>query len=248
MTGKIAVVTGGAQGIGCATASLLASRGAQVVVADVRPAENERRFEEILTDVTDADQVRNLFRRVKESYGRLDILVINAGRPYSSTSLTSSAAEWNECLALNLESAWYCAREAHALLRETGRASIVAVASIQGEYGGKNTFPYSAAKGGLLALTRSLAIEYAPAIRVNAVVPAQIESVRTEPYFASFRDPEEARRRVIASYPMGRLGKPDDVARAIAFLASDDAAWITGTSLRVDGGWGAALLDLSDLS
>ena len=123
----------------------------------------------------------------------------------------------------------------------SGRGSIVVVASIRGEYGGKKTFPYSAAKGGLLALTRSLAIEYAPDIRVNAVIPAQIESVRTEPYFASFPDPEEARRRVIASYPLGRIGKPEDVACAIAFLASDEAAWITGTFLHVDGGWTATL-------
>src|SRR6185437_1336682 len=138
---------------------------------------------------------------------------------------------------------WLGARAAYPLLRKSGHGSIVVVASIQGEYAGKNTFPYSAAKGGLLALTRSLAIEYAPDIRVNAVVPAQGESVRTEPNFAKFRDPEEARRRVCASYPLGRIGKPEDVAYAIAFLASDEAAWITGASLHVDGGWTAALED-----
>jgi len=247
MTGKTAVVTGGARGIGYATAMLLASHGAEVVVADREESKNEKRFVEVITDVTDPAQVGDLFRCVKERYSRLDILVINAGRPYSSTSLNSNEREWNECLDLNLKSAWYCAREAHPLLSATGRGSIVTVASIQGQYGGRKTFPYSAAKGGLLGLTRSLAVEYAPAVRVNAVIPGQIESVRTEPYFASFRDPEEARRRVVRSYPMGRLGKPEDVAQAIAFLSSDEAAWITGAFLLVDGGWSAALPDLSDL-
>jgi NAD(P)-dependent dehydrogenase (short-subunit alcohol dehydrogenase family) len=124
----------------------------------------------------------------------------------------------------------------------------VTVASAQGQRSGRASFPYSAAKGGLLALTRSLAVEYAPAgIRANAVIPGQIESVRTEGYFAAFRDPDEARRRVLASFPLGRLGTPDDVAGAALFLASDDARWVTGTWLVVDGGRDAAMPDLSDL-
>jgi NAD(P)-dependent dehydrogenase (short-subunit alcohol dehydrogenase family) len=130
----------------------------------------------------------------------------------------------------------------------SGGGSVVNIASMQGYRSNKTSFPYSAAKGGLLALTRNLAVEYAPQqIRVNAIIPGQIESVRTEGYFNSFSDPAEARGRVLSTFPLGRLGKPEDVAKAALFLASDDAEWITGIWLVVDGGRDAALVDLTDL-
>jgi NAD(P)-dependent dehydrogenase (short-subunit alcohol dehydrogenase family) len=128
-------------------------------------------------------------------------------------------------------------------------SAIVTIASTQGYRSNRTSFPYSAAKGGLLALTRNLAVEYAAdRIRVNAVIPGQIESVRTDAYFDSFTDPAEARRRVMSTFPLRRLGTPDDIAKAALYLASDDASWVTGTWLVVDGGRDAALVDLSDLT
>ncbi len=239
---KVVVVTGAARGIGLATAKRFAAEGAAVVGVDIEPGDGI-----FQADVSNAASVRELFAFVEQNHGRVDALVANAGRLYSSTTLNASEQEVDECLAANFKSAWLCAREAHPLLLRSPSASIVTVGSYQGLRGGVNTFPYSAAKGALLALTRSLAVEYAPRIRVNAVIPGQVESVRTEPYFNSFSDPAEARRRVLATYPMGRLGKPEDVAKAILFLASEDAAWITGAFLMVDGGRDAALLNLSDL-
>jgi NAD(P)-dependent dehydrogenase (short-subunit alcohol dehydrogenase family) len=250
---KIAVVTGGGRGIGRATARLFAREGAQVAIAELDEALAREAAEEIggraisiPTDVRDSAAVAALFAEVKQRFGRLDALVCNAGRPYSLDSRTATEKDWDECLNLNLRSAWLCARESFPLMQ--GGGSIITIASTQGYRSNRTSFPYSAAKGGLLALTRNLAVEYAPdRIRVNAVIPGQIESVRTGPFFASFTDPEEARRRVLASFPLGRLGKPEDIAKAALFLASDDAEWITGVWLTVDGGRDAALVDLSDL-
>lgn len=243
--GQVAVVTGGGRGIGLAAAKALSAEGAQVVVADVERGEECGEFLE--TDVACAEAVNRLFAEVAHRHGRLDVLVANAGLPYQLNSLTATEEDWTRCLDVNLKSVWLCAKAAHGLLAASGRGSVVTVASAQGLRANRSSFPYSAAKGGLLALTRNLAVEYAPAVRVNAVIPGQIESVRTEPYFASFSDPAEARRRVLSTFPMRRLGKPEDVAKAILFLASGDAEWITGSFLTVDGGRDAALADLSDL-
>jgi NAD(P)-dependent dehydrogenase (short-subunit alcohol dehydrogenase family) len=269
LAGKLALVTGAARGIGFATAQRFAAEGARVVMIDVLddvdaaatsigPAATA-----LLADVTDDDQVRVAVARAIEWGGRIDILVCNAGRPWGATSLTASDDDWTRCLDLNLKSAWLCARAAHPHLRDAasrqqaaGRgdaddrtSAIVTIASTQGYRSNRTSFPYSAAKGGLLALTRNLAVEYAADhIRVNAVIPGQIESVRTDAYFDGFTDPAEARRRVMATFPLRRLGTPDDIAKAALYLASDDASWVTGTWLVVDGGRDAALVDLSDLT
>jgi NAD(P)-dependent dehydrogenase (short-subunit alcohol dehydrogenase family) len=250
--GYAVVVTGAGRGIGKAIAALFAREGARVAVVDIEAESAESTAAEIgatafCVDVSDAAQVRRCFEEFGGQHGRIDTLVANAGRLYSLTTLNASEDEWAACLDANLKSAWLCARAAHPYLLRSDHASIVTIASAQGQRANRTSFPYSAAKGGLLALTRSMAVEYAPRIRVNAIIPGQIESVRTEPFFASFRDPAEARRRVLSTFPMGRLGKPEDIAKAAAFLASDDAGWITGTYLHVDGGRDAAMVDLSDL-
>jgi NAD(P)-dependent dehydrogenase (short-subunit alcohol dehydrogenase family) len=244
---RTAVITGGGGGIGLATARLFAAEGAQVIVVDVNAPPPDTPVDFLSSDVTDPAQIENVFQVIRDRYASLDLLILSAGRPYNSTSLQMSDADWEECLSLNLKAVWQYARAAHPLLSQSSCASIVTVASAHAFRSSQRSFAYSVAKGGVLSLTRSLAVEYAPHIRVNAIIPGQIESVRTEPFFASFRDAAEARRRVLSSFPMGRLGTPEDVAKAILFLASEDAAWITGSSLTVDGGRDAAMLNLTDL-
>lgn len=245
--GYVVLVTGGGRGIGLAAARAFAAAGARVYAADLNPAEAEPGIEPVELDVTQATGIAQLGERIAQEHGRLDTLVANAGRLYSQTTLDTKDDTWEQAINVNLKSVWICARELHGLLARSERASIVTVASAQGLRGGKSSFPYSPAKGGLLALTRTLAVEYAPRIRANAIIPGQVQSVRTEGYFAQFRDPGEARRRVLQTIPLGRLGQPEDIAKAILFLASEDAAWITGVQLFVDGGREAAMPDLSDL-
>ncbi len=251
LEGKVAVITGAGRGIGYATAERFVREGAEVVIAEIDAdlaGEARDRIGDsavaVEADVTNERDVQRLIETIGDRFGRLDVLVCNAGKPFRSTSLSTTEEEWAQCMDLNLRSAWLCARSAHDLLAASGYGSIVTVGSTQGLKGSKESFPYTVAKGGLLALTRSLAVEYASAgIRANAIIPGQIESVRTEPYFNSFRKPEEARRRVLSTFPLGRLGKPDDIANAALFLASDESAWITGIYLIVDGGRDAAMLD-----
>jgi NAD(P)-dependent dehydrogenase (short-subunit alcohol dehydrogenase family) len=228
------VVTGAARGIGAAIASQLRAEGAIIHAADILDGS---------CDVTSADSIHAFFRELPA----IDKLICVAGGMSVGTSESTSLEQWRSCQALNLESVWHCVQAVLPKLRLSKCASILTIPSYQAIRPGPSSFAYSVAKGGLISMTRALAVELAPQIRVNAIMPGQIESVRTEAYFNQFRDPAEAQRRTIESFPLRRLGKPEDIALAAAFLVSCDAAWITGTILNVDGGRDAAGLDLSSL-
>jgi len=228
------VVIGGARGIGAAVADQLRSEGGIVHSGDVLDGS---------CDVSKPEDIERFFATLTA----IDVLICVAGKLYSGTSESVTMDEWRSCHAVNLESVWLCVRASLPMLHKSEHASVVTIPSYQAIRPGASTFPYAVAKGGLISMTRALAVELAPQVRVNGVLPGQIESVRTEGYFAQFRDPEEARRRTIESFPMRRLGRPEDIAKAVAFIASRDASWITGTILTVDGGRDAAGLDLSSL-
>jgi len=237
--GKVAVVTGAASGIGAATARALAAEGARVVVVDIDreqgasvAKEIDGRFEEV--DVGDAEAVDRLVRGVAKSEGRLDVLVSNAFFTTVGPIETLDVTGWRQTLDVTLTASLTALRAAVPVMRGQGGGAVVHVASISGLGGDRGLSPYNAAKGAVVNFTRSAALELASAnIRVNAVCPGVIDTPAIRRAFGVAPEREAPVRDAV---PMRRLGRPEEIARAILFLASDDASYMTGAMLVVDGG------------
>lgn len=247
MTGsRVALITGGAYGIGRGIVEAFARHGERAVIADrdrVRGEELESSLRAdgldvlfVQTDVRDEDQIRQTVASVRDAFGRIDVLVNNAGIERYLRPEEYTADDWSAITETNLRGAFLCAKYTYPFLRASS-GSIVNIASVQAFANEPNISVYAATKGGLLALTRAMALDYASdGIRVNAVCPGAIRTGMMEPFLKDQSDPEEAVRAIGRRIPLGRVGVPDDVARAVWFLASPDAAYITGASLVVDGG------------
>ena len=229
LNNKTAVVTGGARGIGAATARMFERAGARVAIFDVDPLEGPG------VDVTSESALHAAFSRTAAQFGGVDILVNNAGRVARKPAIDLPLDEWQTVIAVNLTATFLCSRIAHPYMKARGGGSIVNVASIMGLSGG--LFPnasYQAAKGGVVNLTRALALEWAAdGIRVNAVAPTYVNTGMTQ---AIFSNPEML-DTVMRHTPLGRLPDADDVAAAILFLCSDSARSVTGIVLPVDSGY-----------
>jgi NAD(P)-dependent dehydrogenase (short-subunit alcohol dehydrogenase family) len=229
LDGKTAVVTGGARGIGAATARMLERAGARVAVFDLEPDDG------FAVDVTSEAAVKDAFARAADQFGGIDMLVNNAGRVARKPAVDLPLAEWQAVLDVNLTATFLCSRIAHPYMKARGGGSIVNVASIMGLSGG--LFPnasYQASKGGVVNLTRALALEWAPDdIRVNAVAPTFVD---TEMTTAIFSNPEVL-ATVMQHTPLGRLPEVQDVAAAILYLCSGAARCVTGIVLPVDSGY-----------
>jgi NAD(P)-dependent dehydrogenase (short-subunit alcohol dehydrogenase family) len=245
--GKVAVVTGGASGIGRATARVLAAEGASVGIADVDEAGGERVAAGIReaggdgffrrTDVRSLADLEAVVGEAADRHGRLDVMVNNAAVAVPGSAGEVAEADWLRVLDVNLSGVWRGMRAAIPRMLARGGGSIVNLSSVQAHVGFVGWAAYAAAKGGIDALTRQAAVEYAPmGIRVNAVVPGTIMTEMNERIMRDAPDPDAVMAGWLAMHPMGRIGRPEEVAAAIAFLASDDAAFITGEVLRVDGG------------
>jgi NAD(P)-dependent dehydrogenase (short-subunit alcohol dehydrogenase family) len=245
---KIALVTGGGAGIGRAIAETFAFEGAHVVVAD-RDGDAAREVADTIVknngaaqaetvDVTDTNQVKALMQRLAKSFGRLDVLVNNAGVGERSDFRRLDDAAWDKVWKTNVDGTVRCSREAFDLLKASGKGSIINLSSVMATKHTRQMSVYSATKGAVSALSRSLAVEYAPyGIRVNALCPGYVETALIGRYMAK---PMIA-KALLTQTPLRRFGTPQDIANAALFLASDEAAYITGAGLHVDGGMNVTL-------
>ena len=245
---KVAVVTGAGAGIGLAIASLFAAEGAHVYVTDVdgesaagaADALRERGFTAtaLTVDVSRGQDVTALVREVERQSGRADVVVNNAGLNVRSDFRHLSDADWVKIREVNLDGVVRIAREAFGLLKASGEGSLINISSIMAHRGLRQLAGYSATKGAVTALTRALAVEYAPFnIRVNALAPGFIETALTE---RVLKNPA-INKALIDQTPMRRFGTPEDIARAALFFASADSLFVTGAELAVDGGMSAGL-------
>jgi 3-oxoacyl-[acyl-carrier protein] reductase len=242
--GRTALVTGGSRGIGRSVALQLAREGADVVVSYLRASEEAHSVVKEITaeggqarefagDVTDEAAVRALVRFTASRCGRIDVLVVSAGVIADQLLAAMTVDQWDRVMATNLRGPFLCIREALPFMMRNRSGSVVCLSSVAAEMAGRGHANYAASKGGVNAMVRSLAVELAPkGIRVNAVAPGVIDTTMTERVRA-LAD-EEIRGRI----PMRRYGDPDEVARAVCFLASDDASYTTGEILHVTGGLG----------
>jgi 2-hydroxycyclohexanecarboxyl-CoA dehydrogenase len=235
---KIAIVTGGGQGIGRAIAGKLAAEGATVVVTDLDEASAKETADAlpgavaIRADVTDRQGVQAMISRVVERFGRVDVLVNNAGWDKASPFVDSDPDDWDRAIAVNLYGVLHTCKAVLPLMAERGSGAVVNLGSDAGRVGSTDEAVYSAAKGGIIAFTKSLAREMARhQVRINCVCPGPTDTA----LFASFAGPK-LREALTRAIPFRRLGQPDDVANVVAFLASDEASFITGQTVSVSGG------------
>lgn len=250
--GKSVLVTGGTSGIGRACALEFARRGAHLTICGRREEEGKAVEKElkvigakaqyIKCDITNSDEVRNVVQRAAEAFGGLDVAVNNAGRlGVMKNILDYPEDEFMKVLEVNIKGTWLCVKNEITEMLKKGKGSIVNVASVLGIVGGHfRVSAYTASKHGVVGLTKSAALEYGPkGIRVNVVCPGSVDTDMLSEIFVGVDDIQKAREAQAKAYPLRRITTPEEVAKTILFLSSEDAAFITGAAIPVDGGWTA---------
>jgi meso-butanediol dehydrogenase / (S,S)-butanediol dehydrogenase / diacetyl reductase len=247
LSGKVAFISGGGTGIGRACALAFAAEGAKVAVAGRRKEPLAAVAQEIQSsggkalaltcDIVDRGAVEAAISSVAQHFGLLNIIVNNAGAVMVGTAEETSDEDWSRVLATNLTGTFLVSRAAIPVLRKAGGGSIVNIGSYLGIVGRERRAAYCAAKAGVAGLTRAMALDHArDNIRVNCVCPAIVETEMSLLSLSKAPDPEAARKQRIAELPLGRFGKPEDIALMALYLASDESSWVTGTVFPIDGG------------
>lgn len=241
---KTVVITGGAKGIGAATAKIFFDAGANVVILDVAPDTSgiqDDKWFFIHCDVSAETQVQSAFQQVSQRFQSVDFLVNNAGIQRYGTVTETTVEEWDLVMNVNLKSFFLCSKYALPLMQEKNAGVIINVASVQAFLSQQNVAAYTTAKSAILGLTRSIAVDYAPGIRCVAVCPGTIDTPMLRDSIALSPDPDEVMQECIDMHLTKRIGTPDEVANLIFYLCDDKAAFITGQAIRIDGGLGITI-------
>jgi NAD(P)-dependent dehydrogenase (short-subunit alcohol dehydrogenase family) len=249
LAGKVAIVTGAGSGIGRAIAIALAREGAQIALigrsrdkldetaAEIRANAPSAEAISLVCDITQASDTKSVVAAVEKAFGRLNVLVNNAGALSVSTIETISEADWDSLIITNLKGPFLMSRAALPALRRAGGGSIVNIGSVLGLVAVKDRAAYCASKGGVTLLTKAMALDHAQDnIRVNCICPSVVETDLVRDLWANSEEGRRAKEARMATIPAGRFGKPQDIAGLAVFLASDESSWMTGTAIPVDGG------------
>jgi NAD(P)-dependent dehydrogenase (short-subunit alcohol dehydrogenase family) len=251
LNNKIAIITGAGSGIGAATAVIFAKEGARVVIADIeknkgmdmvdliKSNNGEAIFMQV--DLTVADSIEKMVKSTMETYGRLDILVNNAGIYLQANAVDTSEKDWNRIMDVNLRGVFLCCKYSIPEMIKGGKGGVIVnVGSEAGIVGIKNQVAYNVSKGGIIALTKSIAVDFAAQnIRVNCVCPGTTETALVKEALIKTSDPKKARRELEMVRPANRLGRPEEIAYGLLYMASDESPYATGAILSIDGGYTA---------
>ena len=249
LDGKVAVVTGSGSGIGEQMVRIFAEQGARVVIADISQEAAERVASSIgetatplRLDVTDSASVKSGYDHIVSELGSLDVLVNNAGVGLVGNVEETEDADFDRLMNINVKGVYNCCRHAVPIMLKQGKGNIINMGSVAGLVAVNRRFAYCATKGAVVALSRQLAMDYVDkGIRVNCICPGTVETPFVEGYLQKYHqgEIEETRAQLHARQPIGRMGRPDEIAKMAAYLASDDSEFVTGSVLAIDGGWTA---------